>query len=282
MQKLKPVVILASLLAMLASEGCRKPKPYVLTRKQQQKVNDAILKEAPKPQYLINAVFDDKIRLIGVDIGTGKTPEAGTVLPLTFYWECLKETDGKSRWMIFVHLEGPTAQGGTARATGDHDAVEEAPKPGARGLYPISQWKKGQIIKDTKTMKLENRNKVAMGPGEVALYVGIFDIDQWRNHKKNVRMKISNVKGGLVNEDRLTVRKFKVVPTQAKTAARRQRSRTLKVYKGVGPIQIDGQLNEPSWARAQSSPVFGRASEGTAASRDMATQVKTLWSDQRL
>src|SRR5688572_8318048 len=125
--RLASVLVLA-LAATLALAGCRKPRQRAFTKDQERTISAALLTTAPTPQFPINAIFDGKVRLIGVDLDKREV-RPGDAFTVTWYWECLAEAGGD--WKIFVHLEGPGK-----RSTHDHGPVGE--------LLPIGAWKAGQ------------------------------------------------------------------------------------------------------------------------------------------
>ena len=280
MGRMSRIVIVVGLACLVGQSGCKKPKQFVLTRQQEAKVANAILSEAPKPQITLNAELDGKIRLLGVDIEPASDKlKAGGQVRLTFYWECLQEISDDTEWMIFIHLEAPVSGGGVTRLNGDHHAVEDKPM-GKVGLYPISQWKKGQIIKDTKTMKLATPDKRPVGPGPAVIYTGVFDATAWRLHQQDVRMTLSNT--APVKSDgkgRLEVARFKIGGRAA--PVRTAKPKELQVRRAIGEIIVDGKLDEVTWRAALPSPVF-RQANGQPAGRDLFTQVKLLWDDKAL
>ena len=134
MYQAKAVSVLVAMV-MIAGIGCRKPAKLILTKDQRVRIQENILKEAPKPKYVLNANFGDNIKLIGMDLSADKV-RAGETMTVTYYWECLKEVPGE--WKVFVHLELPAGK----RMILDHHPMGE--------LYPIRIWKKGDIVKDVQ------------------------------------------------------------------------------------------------------------------------------------
>ncbi|HRE90643.1 MAG TPA: hypothetical protein PK095_16070, partial [Myxococcota bacterium] len=63
-----PTLALVLLLAALVLGACRRPRERAWTKEQERTVQAAILAEAPTPQVPVGAVFDDKVRLLGVDL----------------------------------------------------------------------------------------------------------------------------------------------------------------------------------------------------------------------
>ena len=275
------VIGAAAAVLIVATTGCKKPKQFVLTRQQEAKVANAILDKAPTPQIVLNANLDNKIRLIGIDMDPPANKlTAGGQVALHFYWECLEEIADDNEWMIFVHLEGPVAGGGVTRLNGDHHAVEDRPMSKV-GLYPVSQWKKGQIIKDTKTMKLATPDNRPVGPGPAVVYTGIFDATAWRLHQQDVRLMPEAAAGLKADKNgRLEVARFQIGGSVAK-ASRAVKPKELQVRKAIGPIKLDGKLDDNTWRAALPSPVF-RQANGQPAGRNLFTQLRLLWDDTAL
>ena len=123
-----------------------------------------MLKEAPKPQIPVDAVFDDKIRLIGVDLDRTEV-RPGEAVTVTWYWESLAEAQGA--WKLFVHLEGRSR-----REPFDHDPVAE--------LVPIAKLQPGQIVKDVQVMRVPND----FPEGDAKIWTGIFDADALRERAR--------------------------------------------------------------------------------------------------
>ena len=63
--------IVLTLSVLVVFSGCRKPRKFVRTKQQQQRVADAILTAEPAPKWKSGANFMEKVELLGVDI----TPE---------------------------------------------------------------------------------------------------------------------------------------------------------------------------------------------------------------
>lgn len=244
--------------------GCNKPQKLVLTKEQQRTIDESILKEAPKPQVPINANLGDKVRLLGVDIPKTLTP--GKPATITWYWEATGDlTDD---WMIFVHLERP----GQKRQILDHQPVD--------GLYPLGQWKKGQIVKDVQNFTVDS----GFTNGEAVLWVGVFNKVAWETKQANDRLKLVNA--GEVKNDgdnrieaaRTTVVGGAATPAQAAAASRPP---TYVVKRADAPITVDGKLDEAAWAQAPRTRTFLRP-DGRPLGPDLATFARMLYDDQNL
>jgi len=95
-----------------------------------------ILYEKPSPRIPMEANMEDKLRFLGYDLlseSGNRWVGGGEKFTFRFYWEVLDKIPGNYR--VFIHLDG-----GGRRYNGDHDVV--------KGLYPTSQWKKGEYIVD--------------------------------------------------------------------------------------------------------------------------------------
>jgi hypothetical protein len=97
----------------------------------------------PQPRHdpMIDAVFEDKIRLSAVDLSTGGTIQAGDVVTVTLQWEGLDRIT--EDYTGFVHLVGPK---GNTVAQDDH--------PPRSGGYPTRLWFSGAVISDSYRLGL--------------------------------------------------------------------------------------------------------------------------------
>ncbi len=272
------ILSLAAIVAVTAGTGCKKPRKFVRTKAQQERVDNAILSSAPSPKHVVNANFDDVVELIGIDIDP-PNPAPGAKVTVHFYWKVLAELESDGDWMIFVHLEGPVQGGGVARVIADHYAVEDG--PGGAGLYPPKEWEKGQIIKDSKTIDLVDPRGRKLGPGECTIYAGLFDMEAYRSRQADVRLQLKA--GTTAKHDgkgRLEAAKFQVGKGTI-SKAKPFKAPTLQVRKATGPVTLDGKLDEPAWKGAVTTAAFGRP-DGKPLPANMRTQVKMLWDDAAL
>jgi len=210
-------------LAIGLASACREPK-RVLTEREKQLVSDSVLTDAPVGEniYPVNAVFDDKIVLLAYGLPKASV-KPGEALNMTLYWKALTQVDGE--YKIFIHFDSTKNQ----RKTFDHHAIN--------GLYPVSSWKPGEIVKDDVMIQVDSGFPQA--PARV--WMGLFDEKAWREQKKNVRMQVKDA--GTVRadkENRLLLTTVLVGDAQFKN---------VQVKKGAAPT-IDGELNEPGWAAA--------------------------------
>ncbi|MCP4195681.1 MAG: sulfatase-like hydrolase/transferase [Proteobacteria bacterium] len=143
----------------------------------------ALLDKKPTPAIPMDAVFDDKVKLLGLDLP--KNPvKRGETIDITWYFKSLAQVRG--RWRIFVHFEGSGR-----RFSGDHDPVE--------GALPLRVWKPGQIIADKQTITVP----VTTRPGDYTIYMGIY--------KRKERMKIASP-GRTTSGSRLKVGSIRITP----------------------------------------------------------------------
>lgn len=207
--------------------ACQEYADPTLTPGQKKKVETHRLKEA-KPQKVVNAVIEDQIKLIGYDIDKTKV-KPGDRVTITYYLEALNTPKDDNK--IFVHLQGSGGQ--SAWMNLDHDPVG--------GLYPLRQFKKGEIIRDVQTFTV----KKGFPGGPAKIYWGL-----WRG---NYRLKIKNAdKVPHDKEGRVILATLNVAGKPAakpKPRAPLGRAAAAALAPGEG-IVVDGKLDEAVWARA--------------------------------
>ncbi len=158
-------------LPMLLIAGCFEKEGWVPTRDDKKRIAENILKTVPAMKLTINAELEDRATYLGLDIDKDVV-KPGETFTLSHYWRVNKPI---TNWQLFVHLIGP----GTY-VNADHKPVE--------GLYPVSQWKVGQIIRDKHTATVPGDYK----SDKITIRVGL-----WQGKR---RMKI---KGPQDDEDRI-------------------------------------------------------------------------------
>jgi len=269
------LAVVLSMAALTAFSGCKKPRKFVRTKAQEERVAASVLTTAPAPELPSNANFGGKITFLGMDIEPNN-PEPGSKVTVDFYWRA-DDAVGEGDWKIFVHVEGPTTEGKLTRVIADHYAVEDG--PGGAGLYPPREWRKGEIIKDTKTIDLVDPRGQKVGPGELRIWLGIYDDEAYRTKNENVRLELVN-KNEVRHDDggRLDAGVIQIGRVQPKVPPRLPR---LEVRKASGAITVDGKLDEASWAAAAESTVLPRP-DGKPLAATMATRVRTTWDDKAL
>lgn len=267
-------VLVAIVLVGLALGGCRGPRQRAWTKEQERQVAAAMLSERPTPQIPVDAVFDDALRLIGVDLDrTSVRP--GDSLTVTWYWESLAEAQGD--WKPFVHFEGRGR-----REPFDHDPVGE--------LLPVNKLKPGQIIKDVQVMSIP----ADFPEGEVRIWTGVFDPVALRERQQDVRMRITNpdaVKVPHEPNQRVHAATVQVSKAAAKAegAARPvaparpdRRSRRYTAHRAPGPIVVDGKIDDPGWVGVPRVSDFVTPQEGEAIDEARRPEARMTWDDQFL
>jgi len=236
-------LVAAAVLAALsfACQKLQEPVP-TLTQDQWRRVRENLLETPPETANPMDAVFGDRVRLVGWDVEPTSI-ELGEAFTMTFYWEVLQPLD--ERWRIFVHLDGD------GRQNLDHEAVGD--------IFPSVYWEPGQIIRDEVTGELSSD----LGDGDIRVYTGLYFEDQ--------RMPVTRAGEGTLEEDgRLNVG----------TIAASWEPPAYTVRRVAGDIAIDGRLNERAWNRARRTPDWVQPSSGDDA--EPQTWGKLLWDDEAL
>ncbi len=101
----------------------------------------AVVTQVPPLSVNSGANFEDKVELVGATVLPGRLAP-GDSARVTAYFKVLKPLE--EDYLIFVHLED--AEGRMERVNVDH-------KP-AGGLYPTTQWKPGETVKDEFILSL--------------------------------------------------------------------------------------------------------------------------------
>ncbi|MCK6624868.1 MAG: glycosyltransferase family 39 protein [Anaerolineae bacterium] len=128
---------------------------------------------AANPQYELDIVLGDQIKLLGFDLmnqqagaavksGSSSKPnlptfQSSNLLHLKLYWQALAapQTD----YTVFTHVRNTAGE-----------TVAQKDNPPAGGAYPTSLWDAGEIIKDEIGIPLEH-----VAPGEYEIVVGMYD-----------------------------------------------------------------------------------------------------------
>lgn len=222
---MKPYFLAAALALGMAS--CAEHAALSLTPAQQKKVEASIVAEA-KPQHPVNAVIEDQIRLIGVDLDRTEVAPGG-VLTVTWYLEALSDSMGDNN--LFVHLQGRKGDN-RAWMNLDHHPVE--------GLLPLRDLKKGQIVKDVQ--------RITVSPdftaGEAKLYWGL-----WRGQ---YRLKIANAEAAPHDDE------GRVIAATVQIRGKRPplpEASAMRI-EGDKPLVVDGKLDEPAWQKAVWTKAF--------------------------
>ena len=217
----------------------------VLNEDQKKEVERHLLSSRPTPQYSINAIIEDQIRLIGFDLSTNKV-QSGKTFTITYYLEGLSPNPKDSK--MFVHLQG--------RGKGAWQNLDHVP---IKGYYPIRLIKKGQIVKDVQHVRV----KPAFKPGTAKLYWGLY---QGRSRLKLKNSKdVKHDKRNRVYLGTLQIQRGTALPT---AFAQQKVSPT--------PILIDGVLSEPVWKRSRWTHHWSDP-QGNSKKRKPKTRAKFAW-----
>ncbi|MFB6350493.1 MAG: LTA synthase family protein, partial [Bradymonadaceae bacterium] len=118
------------------------------------KLGEAVSETAPEPDHKLDIQYGDLARMIGYDL-SATTAAPGEKVDLTMYFKA--ERDIPVGWKLFMH--GVT---GSGLHNFDHVPVD--------GLYPVGQWRRGEYIKDTYTVRVPK----GVSSGKLDLYVGLW------------------------------------------------------------------------------------------------------------
>ena len=272
---LKNTLMFAVLAVFVAAAGCKSPaqRSRVLTKDQEQLIAKNVLSKPPAIQNATKINFDNKIHLLGYDIGG--TPERGKTFDLTLYFRVDNPVHGD--WKIFVHFEAP----GKRRQPFDHYGVGN--------LYPVGQWKKGEIIRDVVKI-----NVPADWPeGPTQLMVGFFDWGAWSKAGQNRRLQLDarDKKKGTA-DDRVVIKTLDMIagkPTgkpaggarAAATPNPRLAPPTYKVKKATAAPTIDGKLDDAVWNVTRPTRTFSQP-DSQPLNAAYETTAKLTWDDTHL
>jgi len=241
---------LAYVVAAVSLVGCVEQQNDMPSEEDIKAAHEHVLSAPPANiQHPSDAQLEDKLEYLGVDVDTD-TVTPGKAFTLTHYWKVLNPVGDD--WKIFVHLETPDSKKNHLNA--DHVPIG--------GKYPVSLWKKGEIIRDIHRVSVPQS-----WPGnEVDIYVGAW--------KGPLRLKAT--KGNHDSENRILAVKL---PVQSGGPATEKKRIVAKKVKN-GAIKLDGRLSEKDWEDAPSTGDFVRTMDGQPA--DQKTQAKLLWDDKNL
>jgi len=110
------------------------------TRNLEQIISLATLSQKPTPRRKVNAVFENGIELLGVDVEPER-PVPGDEVLITMYFHVLKPV--KDDWEIFIHAD---LDHRVRQAIGDRIPMS--------GAYPTSDWRVGTYIWDQARLEL--------------------------------------------------------------------------------------------------------------------------------
>jgi hypothetical protein len=245
-------------LAVLLVVGCVEKDPDIpargrrpLTRAEKTRVKRNILTAPPaKLRYRVNADLEGKLVYLGLDAPAGPVVP-GKPFIVVHYWQVKQAVPG---WKLFVHTNGPKRS--------DFRNFDHTP---VHGLYPVSQWKPGEIVKDRHAIVLPKNTRYPT----VDIYVGI-----WRGGR---RLKVRSGKND--GQNRVLAARIPVGHAAGARRARPARKRYL-ARRATGRITIDGKNDEPDWKAAPSTGLFVSSLEGKPQSPR--TEARLLWDDTHL
>jgi hypothetical protein len=244
-------VVGAYVVAAVSLIGCVEQQNDMPSEEDIKAAHEHVLTQPPATiQHPNDANLEDKLEYLGVDVDTD-TVTPGKAFTLTHYWKVLNPVGDD--WKIFVHLETPDSKKNHLNA--DHVPIG--------GKYPVSLWKKGEIIRDIHRVSVPQS-----WPGnEVDIYVGAW--------KGPLRLKVLK---GSQHDTENRVLAVKLPVSSGAGPAEKKRIVAKKVKDGV--IKLDGKLTEKEWADAPSTGDFVRTMDGQPA--EQKTQAKLLWDDKNL
>lgn len=272
-------VAVGCLAVAAGSAGCRRPvgPQIVLTKDQEQQIAANVLSAPPATmQNKCDTKFEDKVTLLGYDI-VGK-PKVGGNFDLVMYFRVDQPIAGD--WKVFVHLEAP----GKKRSPFDHYGVN--------GLYPVGQWKKGEIIKDSVSISV---------PGDwpdksAQLLIGFFDWGLYNSTQGDRRLKVDSPGAVKVEADgRVLLTTVALEDGAAPGGAAAERPpvdlaavgqiaealKEVQVGKAAAAPAIDGKDDDAAWQTAMPIQV-ARQPDSRPLDKAIAAQAKLLWDDQNL
>ena len=263
---------LALATAVALAPGCRRPtgQNIVLTKDQEQQIAENVLAAPPATIGNKSEIkFEDKITMVGWELKG--TPKKGETFDLVMYFRVDQPVHGD--WKVFVHLESP----GKRRQPFDHYGVG--------GLYPIANWKKGEIIRDTVTIQIPGD----WPDGGTQILVGFFDWGAWSKASQDRRLKVTGGADGKVQGDErllLTTIDLGGAGAQAGGEAQAPTPRpaeapTLTVPTTSAAPTIDGKLDDAVWQRGEAFAAFQRP-DGQPGNADLATTARFAWDADNL
>lgn len=251
---LRTILLSACLVGLTG--GCVEKDPDIpakgrrpLTRAEKARVKQNILKTPPaKLRFRVNADLEGKLVYLGMDAPAGPVVP-GKPFTVVHYWQVKQATPG---WKLFVHTNGPKLS--------DFRNFDHYP---VFGLYPVSKWKPGEIIKDRHAIVLPKSTRYKT----VDIYVGI-----WRGGQ---RLKVRSGKHD--GKNRVLAARIRVGSSEP--IKRRPRKR-YRVRRATGKITIDGKGDEPDWKTAPSTGPFVSSLKGKPLLPR--TEARLLWDDKYL
>ena len=145
--------------------------------------------DVPQSCWKPPAVFDDKMALVGFEVGR-ETIEPGDTLPVTAYWEALAQMD--EDYSVFVQVLG---QGEII--WGQRDSY-----PGL-GLCPTSRLREGQVVRDVYRIRISS---AALAPDDCEVRIGLY---RWETGER-----LSVQLGGVPAGDHVSLGRVRLSPAE--------------------------------------------------------------------
>ena len=229
--------------------GCYFPE-VTLTPAQEAQVKESLLTTRPTPQHSLNVEFGGQVRLLGVDLSADSV-RPGETVTVTYYLEGMSEEP--VNYKVLTHLQGSKR--------GAWQNLDHVP---VKGLFPLKNLKKGQLIKDVQTFRV----KPNFPSTTAKLYWGLY--------RGQDRLTHSTPQG--VEHDG----KRRVVVARLKVSGRRYlpKAKARRVPPEMA-ITLDGHVNEPAWQTTEWTRWWGNPM-GVTGKRSPMTRAKYLWTPEAL
>ncbi len=265
-------------LALGGGAGCRRPagQQIVLTKDQEQQIAANVLTAPPAAmQVKTDTKFEDKVVLLGYDI-VGK-PKKGANFDLVMYFRVDQPVSGD--WKVFVHFEAP----GKRRQPFDHYGVN--------GLYPVGQWKKGEIIKDVVSIAVPGD----WAENDAQLLIGFFDWGLYNSTQGDRRLKVESPGSLSVDKDgRVLLTTVALEGGAAPGGAAAEPTpggrglfgladalKQVQVAKVAQAPTLDGKDDDAAW-QAALPILIARQPDGRPLDRAINATAKVAWDDEFL
>lgn len=241
---------LLSLALLIALSVSCVEKSEGLTRTEREQLRQFVGEEPTSPQHELDVSFEDKVILVGYDVSETVAP--GGTLTITWHWKVERALE--DGWKLFTHV---TDDRGGNQLNEDENGL-------VRQLYQPGEWKAGEYIRDTQEIVIPEdwagRRAVA--------YVGL-----WNGPN---RMRI--LRGPNDGDNRARGATVPVGAAGAQNPA--QPSVPSLDAARAENINLDGNLDEPSWASARWTDLFVDTLSGNRAAFE--AKAKVLWDASNL
>jgi hypothetical protein len=255
------MLVLTGLLTSILGFGCVNEEQPI-SKDPPAEVQKLIVDKAPENLTPINANFDDKITLIGVQVEPGLDVAAGKRVKVTMYWRADKALDDPS-WKLFTHL----LDGAGDRLLNIDNVGPLRQLSQGSQAWPPGRWVPGKVYVDTQSFTMPRKVKSAT----VQLVTGI-----WKG-----RDRLALKSGASVSEDRALVATF-TTSSPAKPERTVPELAVARVPKGAS-IKLDGTLDEAAWKDAAETGAFVDVRKGGPdADSDVQGSAKLLWDEKAL